>query len=210
MLAGEKSVYENQKKALLEYTKNEFPKHTFTIDKKLTEYSKGGKTEEARVVIRKELETLFESGNTELIKTRLSKIIHWPVDDENAKLLIHWQKNKQNVTKGLKRIEEILESKKPEEFPYFSPDDYSNLLLGSKKLSGVLTAYNDAVKRVNSLEGQITSVKGKIEDAKIEEKNQEKIQKDAREQISKLTPELQKAKIEHEKVKQVFLASLDE
>ncbi len=210
MLAGEKSVYENQKKALLEYTKNEFPKHTFTIDKKLAEYSKGGKTEEARMAIQKELEALFESGNIERICTRLSEIIHWTVTAEDARLLIHWQKNKRKVTEGLKRIEEVLQNKKPEEYPSFHSDDYGVLFSGSKKLSGALVAYNDVVKRVNTLEEQIVSVKKKMEDIKNEEKTREKIQKEAQVQITKLTPELEKAKIEHGKAKQAFLASLDE
>lgn len=210
MLAGEKGIYENEKKTLLTYIKDEFPKHTFTIDKKLTGYSKVGKTEEERMALRKEMESLFDSGNIELIKMRLSKIIHWPVDDENAKLLVHWQKNKRKVSEGLKRIEEVLQSKKPEEYPSFNSDAYNTLLLSSKRISSVLTHYNDTVKRMNSLEEQIVSINKNIEDGKNEEKNREKIRKEAHEQINKLTPELQKAKIEHGKTKQAFLESLDE
>lgn len=209
-LVGEKATYENQKKTLLEYIKNEFPKHTFTIDKKLIEYSKGGKTEEERTALKKEMESLFNSGNIELVKTRLSKIIRWPVDDENAKLLIHWQKNKQKVSEGLKQMEQILENKKVEEYPYFNPDDLSAILLSSSRVSGILTSYNNAVKKIKSLQEHIISANGKVKESKNEEKNREKIQKEAREQITKITPELQKAKLEYEKTKQRFLESLNE
>lgn len=174
MLVGERTAYETHKKTLLENVKDEFPKHHFTIDKKLTDYSKGAKTEEERVALKKEMESLFDSGNIELIKTRLSKIIHWPVDDENAKLLVHWQKNKRKVAEGLKRIEEVLENKKPEEYPYFNPEDFSALLSSSKRISGVFTIYNDAIKRVNSLGEQIITANKKVEEFKDEEKNREK------------------------------------
>jgi hypothetical protein len=210
MLSGEKITYENQRKTLLEYAKNEFPKHTFMIDQKLLEYSKGGKTEAEREVLKKEMESLFDSGDIGLIQTKLSKIIHWPVTPEDARLLVYWQKSKQKVSAGLKRIEEILENKKPEEYPSFSSEEYNALFTVSKKISSVLTTYNTAVKRVNSLQEQVVLIKKKGEDSKNEEKTREKNQKEAQIQITKLTPELQKAKTEHEKVKQILLASLDE
>ena len=95
---------------------------------------------------------IFETENHAQIKEELSRIIRYPVTDDDAVYIISLQSRKRRVLESLDRIGRELQGKKTEEYPTLSMSDYGNLLSMSKNIKDAVTRYNESIQSIQKTE----------------------------------------------------------
>ncbi len=155
-LLSEKQSYEKQKLALMEAVKIEnnpdLIKKIGTIDKIISRYTAHITDSKKKADMEQAIRKVFETENHIQIKEELSRIIRYPVTDDDAVYIISLQSRKRRVLESLDRIGRELQGKKTEEYPTLSMSDYGNLLSMSKNIKDAVTRYNESIQSIQKTE----------------------------------------------------------
>ena len=156
VLTSEKQSYEKQKLALMEAVKIEnnpdLLKKIGTIDKVIGRYTAHITDPNKKATVEQAIRKVFETENHVQIKEELSRIIRYPVTDDDAVYIISLQSRKRRVLESLDKIGRELQGKKTEEYPSISLSDYGNLLSLSKNIKDAVTRYNESIQSIQKTE----------------------------------------------------------
>lgn len=210
-LSREQETYKNRK-SKLETTLSEVFKedYQFMIDKRIDQYVKGVADETKREDLRTKITSLIQKENPEEIKAGLSPIIHYAVTDDDAKLLIHWQRRKRLVRKEIENMREKLSGTKHEEVSVFDSAEFKALAENSSQARTALKEYNESVDKILKIKSRIEELKTKIAEFKAAEEGKDAKRSQAMEELKSLDPSLKQAKSLYEQKKAILLVSLDE
>lgn len=182
---------------------------TFTVDKIMARYVAhlNGEAKDKQLdAIRK----VVESENIGTIQTELSRLIKYPVTEDDAKYLVSLQSRKRKTIDGVKAIREHVAGKPAiTDNEAITVDTATESGIQGTKLAQAISAYNAAVNKVNGC-------KKSIEDRKKMLENIDKADVAKREEIVKLSLEnaqlltdMRKAETDRDKMKPEVIALLD-
>ncbi|MDP2103452.1 MAG: hypothetical protein Q8K26_00855, partial [Candidatus Gracilibacteria bacterium] len=211
-LETEKSAYTKYEANLREAVKLEnnpdLIKRLGVLDTIINRYTKHITDTEKQNAMKQEIQKLFATKNPGQIKTELSRIIKYPVTNEDANYIIVLQSRKEGILNGLEKLAKALDKKDTSEFTLFDASEYKSVLAGSNVFEA-FTRYNTTVTSIRKIEEQIATQKQILTDTHKLQVTKAAEREVAERELKQLLPEFEKTKAENVQAKKELLDMLD-
>lgn len=212
-LVTEKKSYEERKAKLEQLLATEFQSdYKFYIDKHIDAYVKNLEKDPLKAEkLRNDIAILIATEDTQKILGNLGKLIHYNhVTEDDARLLVHWQRRKRLVQKEIEQMRENLAGAKKEAFPEFQSADFKALLDNNTSIRAVFEQYGTSAKKIKGLDEKIAALRYQIQVIAVEKENEAGARQKAEKELVAIHPEMMKEKEKYEMSKKSLLEALDE